>query len=61
VTNWFTDSATLFDCSGADGLWLNACAAAISSCVACSGLPAACWMIGLNSVSAGSPGIPGIC
>ncbi len=58
--NWFTDAATLFDSSGADGLRLNACAAAISSCVACSGLPAASWMIGLSSVRAGSPGIPGI-
>jgi hypothetical protein len=41
-TNWFTDDATLFDASGAVGLWVNADAAAISSCDACSGLPAAC-------------------
>jgi hypothetical protein len=55
-TNWLTDDATLFDSSGAVGLRVNADAAAISSCDACSGLPAACWMMGLNSVSAGSPG-----
>src|SRR6185437_13220475 len=30
-TNWFTDAATFFDSSGADGFLLNACAAAISN------------------------------
>ncbi len=56
-TNWVTDAATFLDSAGAVGLWLvNACAAAISSCVACSGLPAACWIIGLSCDKAGKPG-----
>src|SRR6201996_9649685 len=59
--NWLTDAATFFDSSGAEGFLLNAWAAAISSWVACSGLPAACWMSGPNSVMAGRPGRPGNC
>jgi hypothetical protein len=55
-TNWFTDAATLLDSAGAVGLWAKAWAAAISSCVACPGLLAACWIIGLSSDNAGSPG-----
>ncbi|GAB7150849.1 hypothetical protein LRC537489_40970 [Mycobacterium riyadhense] len=56
ATNWFTDEATFFDSVGAVGLWVNACAAAMSSCVAWAGLLAACWIIGLNWVKAGRPG-----
>ncbi|SON61199.1 hypothetical protein MSIMFI_02704 [Mycobacterium simulans] len=56
ATNWFTDEATFLDSVGAVGLWVNACAAAMSSCVACAGLLAACWIIGLNWVNAGRPG-----
>ncbi|VAZ68508.1 hypothetical protein LAUMK40_04660 [Mycobacterium kansasii] len=56
ATNWFTEAATFLDSGGAAGLWTNACAAAISSCVACPGLLAACWIIGLNWVNAGRPG-----
>ena len=48
ATNWFTDVATFLDSVGAVGLWANAWAAAISSWVACCGLLAACWMIGLS-------------
>src|ERR1700761_134122 len=34
ATNWFTDVATFLDSVGAAGVCANACAAAISSCVA---------------------------
>ena len=57
-TNWFTDAATFLDSVGAVGLWVKACAAAMSNCVACSGLLAACWIIGLSCDRAGRPGSP---
>ena len=55
-TNWFTDAATFLDSVGAVGLWVNAWAAAMSSCVAGAGLLAACWIIGLSCANAGRPG-----
>jgi hypothetical protein len=56
ATNWFTEAATFLDAGGVAGLLANACAAAMSSCVACAGSAAACWIIGLNWANAGRPG-----
>ncbi|CNW84930.1 Uncharacterised protein [Mycobacterium tuberculosis] len=56
ATNWFTEEATFLDSVGTAGLPANADAAAMSSCVACAGFIAACWIIGLSWANAGKPG-----
>lgn len=48
--------ATFLDSVGTAGLPANADAAAMSSCVACAGFIAACWIIGLSWANAGKPG-----